>query len=87
MPLLTGLGLVAVFIWLAENVGTFAQAWVYPAQKHGWQPVAPQKIGAWLLLMTISYVMVWTVHGHAPRYGGRTCREGTETRSSGCKRP
>lgn len=39
------------------------------------------------LLMTISYVMVWTVHGHAPRYGGRTCREGTETRSSGCKRP
>lgn len=65
MPLLVGLGLVALFIWLAENVGTFAQAWVYPAQRHGWQPVSPAKIGAWLLLMTISYVMVWAVHGGA----------------------
>jgi uncharacterized membrane protein YoaT (DUF817 family) len=61
MPLLAGLCLVSVFIWLAENVGTFARAWVYPAQKHGWQPVAPAKMGAWLLLMTISYVLVWAV--------------------------
>jgi uncharacterized membrane protein YoaT (DUF817 family) len=61
MPLLAGLGLVSVFIWLAENAGTFAKAWVYPAQKHGWQPVAPEKMGAWLLLMTISYVLVWAV--------------------------
>jgi uncharacterized membrane protein YoaT (DUF817 family) len=69
MPLLLGLVLVALFIWFAENVGTFAQAWVYPGQRHGWHPVAPEKIGAWLLLMTISYVMVWAVHGRAPRYG------------------
>lgn len=61
MPLLAGLCLVSVFIWLAENAGTFARAWVYPAQKHGWQPVAPEKMGAWLLLMTISYVLVWAV--------------------------
>ncbi len=61
MPRLAGLGLVSVFIWLAENAGTFARAWVYPAQKHGWQPVAPAKMGAWLLLMTISYVLVWAV--------------------------
>ncbi|MET0936853.1 MAG: DUF817 domain-containing protein [Luteibacter sp.] len=61
MPLLVGLVLVALFIWFAENVGTFAQAWVYPSQRHGWHPVDPSKIGAWLLLMTISYVMVWAI--------------------------
>ena len=72
MPLLLGLGLVALFIWFAENAGTFAQAWVYPSQRAGWHPVAPEKIGAWLLLMTISYVMVWAVHGHAPGYGDKS---------------
>jgi uncharacterized membrane protein YoaT (DUF817 family) len=61
MPLLLGLCLVSLFIWLAENAGTFARAWVYPAQKDGWQLVAPAKMGAWLLLMTISYVLVWAV--------------------------
>jgi uncharacterized membrane protein YoaT (DUF817 family) len=65
MPLLLGLVLVALFIWFAENVGTFAQAWVYPSQRQGWHPVAPEKIGAWLLLMTISYVMVWAVAGES----------------------
>src|SRR3546814_361997 len=32
MPLLVGWGLVALFIWLAENIGTFARAWTYPSQ-------------------------------------------------------
>ena len=32
MPLLAGQLLVAVFIWVAENIGTFAHAWTYPAQ-------------------------------------------------------
>lgn len=72
MPLLAGLVLVALFIWFAENAGTFARAWVYPAQREGWHPVAPEKIGAWLLLMTISYVMVWAVQ----RAGPQACADG-----------
>jgi uncharacterized membrane protein YoaT (DUF817 family) len=36
MPLLLGFVLVALFIWLAENLGTFAAAWRYPMQRHGW---------------------------------------------------
>lgn len=72
MPLLGGLVLVAIFIWFAENAGTFAQAWVYPSQRLGWHPVAPEKVGAWLLLMTISYVMVWAVHGRTLAYGPAT---------------
>jgi uncharacterized membrane protein YoaT (DUF817 family) len=35
MPLLFGWLLVALFIWFAENIGTFANAWTYPSQKKG----------------------------------------------------
>ena len=69
MPLLLGFALVALFIWFAENIGTFTKAWRYPMQHHGWQMVPPSKFGAWFLLMIISYVMVSAV---AMR--GRECR-------------
>ena len=58
MPLLVGLVLVGLFIWLAENIGTFTAAWVYPSQKHGWAPVGIGKLGSWFLLMLISYTLV-----------------------------
>ncbi len=32
-------GLMAVFLWLAEQIGTFARAWVYPDQALAWKPV------------------------------------------------
>jgi uncharacterized membrane protein YoaT (DUF817 family) len=62
MPLLLGLALVALFIWFAENLGTFARAWVYPSQAAGWSPVSAAKFGSWFLLMLISYVMVSAVN-------------------------
>jgi uncharacterized membrane protein YoaT (DUF817 family) len=46
MPLLLGWFLVALFIWLAENLGTFAHSWAYPNQKEGWAMVSPMKLGA-----------------------------------------
>jgi uncharacterized membrane protein YoaT (DUF817 family) len=58
MPLLLGLMLVALFIWFAENIGTFTAAWAYPSQKHGWQLVGIGKLGSWFLLMLISYTLV-----------------------------
>ena len=58
MPVLLGFLLVAVFIWLAENLGTYTRAWIYPAQRHGWTPVSMSKIGSWYLLMIISWVLV-----------------------------
>ncbi|WP_266156706.1 DUF817 domain-containing protein [Dyella silvatica] len=61
MPLLLGLLLVALFIWFAENIGTFTQAWRYPHQHQAWSMVPLSKLGAWLLLLIISYVMVWAV--------------------------
>jgi uncharacterized membrane protein YoaT (DUF817 family) len=62
MPLLLGFGLVALFIWAAENVGTFAAVWVYPHQRNGWQLVRFGKYGSWLLLMIISFILVSLVH-------------------------
>lgn len=62
MPLLLGFCLVALFIWLAENIGTFANIWVYPNQQNGWHIVHFQKFGSWLLLMIISFILVTLVH-------------------------
>lgn len=58
MPVLLAMLLVALFIWLAENVATWAGAWSYPDQTAGWEPVAPTKVVAWLLLMVISVALV-----------------------------
>jgi hypothetical protein len=62
MPVLVAMGLVALFIWVAENVATWAGAWSYPAQAAAWHPVAPTKIVAWLLLMLISVALVTWVY-------------------------
>jgi len=58
MPLLLGFLLVALFIWVAENLGTFSRAWIYPEQAEGWSPVSLAKMGSWYLLMIISFVLV-----------------------------
>ncbi|MGB3752702.1 MAG: DUF817 domain-containing protein [Parerythrobacter sp.] len=58
MPLVFGFGLVALFIWFAENIATFANAWNYPGQEDGWEMVGLEKLGAWYLLMIVSFVLV-----------------------------
>ena len=62
MPMVIGALLVALFIWFAENLGTFASAWIYPDQANGWKLVSIQKMGAWYLLMLLSFVLVTLVH-------------------------
>jgi len=62
MPLLVGLFLVSVFIWISENVGTYTKTWLYPGQKNGWTLVTTQKLGAWFLLLVISYTLVALVN-------------------------
>lgn len=58
MPALLGFLLVALFIWIAENLGTWSRAWLYPDQAGGWSPVSLAKLGSWFLLMIISVVLV-----------------------------
>lgn len=61
MPIILGFLLVAFFIWIAENLGTFAGAWIYPTQRQGWHPVHLSKMGSWYLLMMLSFVLVTAV--------------------------
>jgi uncharacterized membrane protein YoaT (DUF817 family) len=63
MPLLLGFFLVGGFIWFAENISTFSHAWLYPSQRHGWAMVSPSKLGAWYLLMYISFILVARLNG------------------------
>jgi uncharacterized membrane protein YoaT (DUF817 family) len=67
MPLLVGFFLVSAFIWFAENLATFSQAWIYPSQRSGWTLVAPGKLGAWYLLMYISFILVAALNGPEER--------------------
>ena len=71
MPLLLGLFLVAFFIWIAENIGTFTKAWVYPGQETAWHMVSFGKLGSWFLLMIISFVLVAVLHRSEPKTSGQ----------------
>ncbi|WP_449396740.1 DUF817 domain-containing protein [Devosia riboflavina] len=62
MPMLLAFLLVALFIWIAENIGTWSRAWIYPSQENGWSTVSFEKLGSWYLLMLISVVLVTLVH-------------------------
>ncbi|QIG40304.1 DUF817 domain-containing protein [Microbacterium sp. 4R-513] len=66
MPQLAAFAGVALFIYLAENIGTWAGAWSYPDQVDGWHPVALSKLASWFLLMIISVVLVTLVYPPRP---------------------
>lgn len=89
LPLLAVFGGVAVFIYLAENIGTWAGAWAYPDQAAGWQPVSLSKLSSWFLLMIISVVLVaWVYPPQLPasmlqETGNGAVDSGSEERRAG----
>lgn len=66
MPVVVAFLLVATAIWVAENVATYADAWLYPSQADGWHLVSLCKLGSWFLLMLISVVLVAWVYPPQP---------------------
>ncbi len=58
MPLSLGFILIACFVWIAENIGTFYGAWQYPSQIHAWTIVSFYKITSWFLMVIISFIIV-----------------------------
>ena len=58
MPLLIACGLTTLFIWFAENLGTYARAWVYPNQMQAWSLVSFSKLSSWFMLLIVSYALV-----------------------------
>ncbi|WP_236120956.1 DUF817 domain-containing protein [Cellulomonas palmilytica] len=87
MPVLVAFGLVSAVIWVAENLATFAGAWLYPAQAAGWHLVSPHKLVAWFLLLVISVVLVTWVHvPRAPDGSGTAGAARDEVRRQGRRR-
>lgn len=66
LPILLPFLGVAFFIWIAENIGTAAGAWIYPHQAGGWEMVSLSKMVSWFLLMIISVVLVTLVYRPRP---------------------
>jgi len=54
--------LVAVFVWIAENVGTFTRIWLYPSQLQEWHFVSFGKLGSWFLLLILSFALVSIIY-------------------------
>jgi len=66
MPLLLGWFLVALFIWFAENLATYAHVWIYPNQAAAWHMVPLAKLTSWYLLMLLSFVLVSLINPLRP---------------------
>ncbi|MDO4223789.1 MAG: DUF817 family protein [Acinetobacter sp.] len=60
-PMLLILMLLALIIWIAENISTFYQIWLYPTQVEQWHRVGYAKMGSWYLLLMLSLVLVMKV--------------------------
>ena len=67
MPLALSFLLIGFFLWLAENAATFLDAWNYPGQVDVWEAVHAAKLGAWALLVSMSFVLVATVKAQEGR--------------------
>lgn len=62
MPLLLGWFLVALFIWIAENLATWANIWIYPNQTLVWNMVPLAKLSSWYMLMLLSFVLITVIN-------------------------
>ncbi len=62
MPFILAGFLTAFFVWIAENIASYSNVWLYPDQLSGWKMVSLHKIPAWFLLLIISFLMVSLVY-------------------------
>ncbi|ANF81445.1 hypothetical protein A3K93_04050 [Acinetobacter sp. NCu2D-2] len=69
IPMLPILVLLAFIIWVAENISTFYQIWLYPSQVEKWHMVGWGKLGSWYLLLLLSLVLVLKILGQRNVHG------------------
>jgi len=69
MPLPLAAFLTSLFLWLAENIGTMTNSWLYAGQSAG-QAVSFAKVGSWYLLLYVSFVTVTLVLRRTPAFTG-----------------
>lgn len=68
MPFLVTVFLTALFVWIAENIGTFTTIWLYPSQIASWHLVSFSKIGSWFLLLILSFALVSIIYRERLRW-------------------
>jgi uncharacterized membrane protein YoaT (DUF817 family) len=59
MPVVLSMFLIGFFIWVAENIATFFGAWKYSYQHQNWTVVDSGKVGSWILMSIVSYIIVF----------------------------
>ncbi|OGG41940.1 hypothetical protein A2837_01900 [Candidatus Kaiserbacteria bacterium RIFCSPHIGHO2_01_FULL_46_22] len=62
MPFLLTAFLTAFFVWIAENISTFTNIWLYPNQLESWHFVSFDKVGSWFLLLVLSFALVSIIY-------------------------
>ncbi len=62
MPFLITVFLTALFVWIAENIGTATRIWLYPSQIEFWHLVSFNKVGSWFLLLILSFALVSIIY-------------------------
>lgn len=62
MPFILTAFLVAFFVWVAENISTFSNIWLYPSQREYWHLVSFGKLGSWFLLLILSFALVTLIY-------------------------
>ncbi len=62
MPFLLTSFLTSLFVWIAENIGTFTSIWLYPSQLEYWHVVSFGKMGSWFLLLILSFALVTIIY-------------------------
>ena len=60
MPLPIAAGLASLFLWLAENIGTLTNTWLYAGQSPD-DAVSFAKMGSWYLLLYVAFATVTLV--------------------------
>jgi uncharacterized membrane protein YoaT (DUF817 family) len=70
MPFLVTVFLTALFVWIAENIGTMTRIWLYPSQLEQWHIVSFSKLGAWFLLLILSFALVSIIYRDRLKQGG-----------------
>ncbi|AOV06722.1 hypothetical protein BI350_03345 [Sporosarcina ureilytica] len=68
MPLALSFVLIGFFIWVAENIATFFNAWEYPNQADAWSLVHLGKVSSWVLLVIVSFLIVATLKQIKKKY-------------------
>lgn len=58
LPLVLAFVLIGLFVWFAENIATYLDAWTYPHQSTGWKPVHYHKLTSWSLMVIVSFIIV-----------------------------